>query len=521
MRRKNRIIERRYKIVKQPLEERWALLPVEVRAVSLLLDKIGDAVEAAMTLSSCIKARSHIGLSIHDDFVKEMNRLRNGNKTWDNHPELEFAVVLHRVYQSGRHLQTLKHQKPVIRRSRDASSNICLDDNVDSNGPSPFTDGAEPTREVATLPLISDSETGENEEDEAESIQEANAPRTMAHLRFWSLLLEHLELCVTSRLLATKGRKKKFSVHSFREPALPSLDIAKVASRMEAFFSNLHVGLDHGASKHTLSKDCRVHVVQSKNGYYWIQFRLGLLLDPGHGLRMTNEAKKKVIPVATAVVQPESSLFALSLCGSKVNARIMDCIFATLERVVTGNAMNGFISKGSFRESHVGCAWNIFVYLPPFVVAISIALKSSSPLETLSGPDPYNLLKMAESLDSKLAVGRLLSCAAKGSSSSPMTQLRSAAKSNLLERQPSAGYLDTTEKAPEKKAMTSSCKRDTSTTNERTLKRSRITAQTSSEDVDFPVQTLLRMAQYGKTAAVTASPTSEPHSAHCSGLGNL
>jgi hypothetical protein len=139
----------------------------------------------------------------------------------------------------------------------------------------------------------------------------------------------------------------------------------------------------------------------------------------------------------------------------------------------------------------------------------------------LSGPDPYNLLKMAESLDSKLAVGRLLSCAAKGSSSSPMTQLRSAAKSNLLERQPSAGYLDTTEKAPEKKAMTSSCKRGTGTTNESILKRSRITSQTSSEDVDFPVQTLLRMAQYGKTAAVTPSPTSEPHSAHWSGLGNL
>jgi hypothetical protein len=363
MRRKNRIIERRYKIIKQPLEERWALLPLEVRAVSLILDKIGDAVQAAMTLSSCIKARSYIGGSIHDDFVKEMNRLRNGHKTWTNHPELEFALVLHRVYQSGRHLQVSKHQKPVTQRSRHAASNIFLDDNVDSNGPSPFTDVAEPTSHVAAAPLISDSETGEDEGDEAESIQETNEPRTMAHLRFWPLLLEHLELCVTSRMLSTtKGRKKKFSVHSFREPALPSLDIAKVASRMEAFFSNMHVGLDHGASKHTLSNDCRVYVVQSKNGYYWIQFRLGPLLDPGHGLGMTSETKKKVIPVATAVVQPESSLFALALCGSKVNARVVDCIFATLECVVTGNAMNGFIAKGMFRESHGGCAYSISIH---------------------------------------------------------------------------------------------------------------------------------------------------------------
>jgi hypothetical protein len=86
---------------------------------------------------------------------------------------------------------------------------------------------------------------------------------------------------------------------------------------------------------------------------------------------------------------------------------------------------------------------------------------------------------------------------------------------NLVERRPGAGRVDSTEQTLEKKAMTSSCKRGTGSTNERTRKRSRCNTKPNSEDVDFPVQTLLRMVRYGKTAVVTASTAAEPYSAHC------
>jgi hypothetical protein len=316
--------------------------------------------------------------------------------------------------------------------SKDGSRKGNDTDDDDASSISPHMTEKMATKGAA---VVSDSSTAGSEED-AESLTVVEDD-SVAEKRFWAVILESIHLQVTSRTTTVWGRKKIYEIYQLSGTSSSSLnsspgDIAKAVER--EFRIVFHGGGEDQSG-------CRSYALMSGNSLY-IQLNIGKFYDfqDERNRSTSGEKKKKKGNEFTFIVEPGSSLVAVSASRAPSKSRFTKFVLAALDAALTSNstATEIFNEGGSFQNvslvHHHGT-------VSPHSFFHRVTDMIPKRVGDWSGTEPQELLESARAAQTGQAVGRFAHFAAE-SVGDPLMEMHSTFHSSLVDRSAEQGRLE-------------------------------------------------------------------------------